>query len=88
MKALEEVLSKHKRVFQEGLGMLQGYKATLHVDPNASRKSCKARTVPYTMQELVEKELDRLGYFGTSTVCRVGCPNHASVGKQYGYVAT
>ena len=60
IKALEEVLSKHEKVFQDGLGTLEGYKATLHVDPNASPKFCKARTVPYAMQELVEKELDRL----------------------------
>ena len=60
LKALEEVLSKHKKVFQEGLGTLQGYQATLHVDPNASPRFCKTRTVPYAMQQPVEKELDRL----------------------------
>ena len=60
VKALEDALSKHEKVFQDGLGTLEGYKATLHVDPNASPKFCKARTVPYAMQELVEKELDRL----------------------------
>ena len=59
-KALEDVLSKHKHVFQEGLGTLHRYKATLHLDPNANPKFCKDRTVPYATQELVEKELDRL----------------------------
>ena len=54
------MLSKHKDVFQEGLGTLHGYKATLHLDPNANPKFCKVRTVPYATQELVEKELDRL----------------------------
>ena len=56
-KALQDVLSKHEKVFQEGLGILQGYKATLYVDHNTSPK---ARTVPYAMQELVEKEFDQL----------------------------
>ena len=59
-KALQDVQSKHEKVFQEELGTLQGYKATLYMDHNASPRFCKARTVPYAMQELVEKELDRL----------------------------
>ena len=60
MKALDKVIRKHEKVFQEGLETLEGYQATLHVDLNASPKFCKARTVPYAMQELVEKELDLL----------------------------
>ena len=37
-----------------------GYNAQIQIDPTATPKFCKARTVPYAYQELVNKELDRL----------------------------
>ena len=47
-------------MFQDGLGKLQGYQATIQVDPDAQPRFCKARSVPYAMKEMVEKEPDRL----------------------------
>ena len=52
-------------MFQDGLGKLQGYQATIQVDPDAQPRFCKARSVPYAMKEMVVKELDRLVEEGT-----------------------
>ena len=59
-QSYEEVLEKYPEVFEEGLGTLKGHKAKLHVDPNVQPHFCKARTVPYALRELVDKELDHL----------------------------
>ena len=58
--ALDQVLQKHQEVFNPGLGTLQGYEAKIHMDANAQPRFHKARSVPYSMKVLVEKELDRL----------------------------
>ena len=63
--SLDHVLQRHKAVFQDGLGKLQGYQAAIQVDPDAQPRFCKARSVPYAMKEMVEKELDRLVEEGT-----------------------
>ena len=63
--SLQVVLDKYPSVFQEGLGTLRGYKAKIHVDPNAPPKFYKARTVPYALREKVEAELQRLQEEGT-----------------------
>ena len=52
--AVENILLKHKEVFQKGLG--------IYVDERATPKFCKARTVPYSLRVKVEEELDRLGW--------------------------
>ena len=54
--SLNEVLDRHKPVFREGLGMLQGVTDKLHIDPTEHLRFCKARTVPYAMRERVELE--------------------------------
>ena len=62
---LHDLLTKYSKVFQEGLGSFEGYEAKIMVDPNASPRFYKARTVPYAMREKVEAELDRLVAEGT-----------------------
>lgn len=62
---LEEVLNRHQTIFQEGLGTLKGFQAKISVDPNAVPKYCRARSVPYSMRDKVEAELDRLVQEGT-----------------------
>lgn len=54
--SLKAVLEKHKA----GFGKVTGYKAKILLDPGATPKYCKARSVPYFHQKKVEKELDRL----------------------------
>ena len=63
--ALEHILQRHKSIFQEGLGTMRGFKAKLSVDPQATPKYCRARTVPYSMRGKVETELQRLVAEGT-----------------------
>ena len=47
-------------MFEESLGMLNGFKAKIFVDPSVSPRFCKARSVPYSMQILVDEKLDQL----------------------------
>ena len=62
---LQELLSKHPSVFQDGLGTLQGFEAHIEVEPGAQPRFCRARTVPYALRELVEADLQRLVAEGT-----------------------
>lgn len=47
-------------VFEEQLGKLKGFEAKILVDPEATPRFCKARSVPLAMREKVEEELQRL----------------------------
>ena len=58
--ALERLLDHKKKLFEPGLGTLQGFRAKIHVNPAATPKFCKPRQVPYAMRAKVETELDRL----------------------------
>lgn len=49
---------RHKAVFGQELGHVQGITARLHIDPQAMPHFCKARTMPYTLH--VEQELQPL----------------------------
>ena len=60
LKTLHDLLEEHKVVFEESLGMLNGFKAKNFVDPSVSPRFCKARSVPYSMQILVDEKLDQL----------------------------
>ena len=57
---LEAILHQYEKLFQEGLGTMQGYKARFMVDDKVKPKFCKAPPVPYAMRALVEQKLDRL----------------------------
>ena len=63
--SLNQVLEKHKAVFEPGLGKVTGYTAKILVDQGATPKYSKARTVPYFYREKVEKELNKLVEEGT-----------------------
>ena len=56
----KKVLDKYPEVFKDELGTLQGTRAKIHVDPQATPRFFKPRSVPYTLRDRVEKELDRL----------------------------
>lgn len=47
-------------MFQEDLGTLRGFEANIEVEPNATPRFCKARTVPYALRGKVEEALNRL----------------------------
>ena len=57
---LQSILDAHGDVFSEGLGTLKGTTAKIYVDPEATPKFMKARTVPYALKAKVELDLDRL----------------------------
>ena len=57
---LENLLEKYDKVFQDKLGSFQGRQAKIEVDPEATPRFCKARTLPYAMRAKVEEEIDRL----------------------------
>ena len=62
--SLQEVLDHHPEVLQEGLGRLKNFEAKIHVNPDATPRFCKARSVPYAMREKAE-ELKHLVGEGT-----------------------
>ena len=63
--SLQQLLEKHKSVFEPGLGRVSNYTARILLDPGATPKFRKARQVPYFYKEKVERELNRLVEEGT-----------------------
>ena len=59
-RTLDEVLEEYSDIFKSELGTLKGFEAKIYVDADAQPHYCKARTVPYALRGLVEKELQRL----------------------------
>ena len=57
---LEQVLERHKEVFKEELGTVEGTKVAIHVNPNARPRFYKACPVPHAIQGKLKLELDRL----------------------------
>ena len=57
---LYDLLSQYDELFQERLAIFKDYEAKNEMDPRVTPRFCKARTVPYAMQEKVMEELDRL----------------------------
>ena len=48
---LDKLLQKHRLLFQDELGKLQGVTVKLHVDTSTHPKFCKARAVPLALQK-------------------------------------
>ena len=57
-KPAEAVLQRHSKVFQEELGLLKGYQASIYVDPTARPRFFRPRPVTYSMRSLIEQELE------------------------------
>ena len=55
-----EVRSRYPLLFSPGLGCYKDKEFSIAIDQTVQPKFCKARTVPYTLREKVNKELDRL----------------------------
>lgn len=67
IQKVKELSEKYKDVFKEGLGKVKGITAKLTLKENSHPRYLKARTVPFSLRETVEKELDRLESEGTLT---------------------
>ena len=61
---LDNVLTKHKSVFNDELGTMQGTKAKLFVKSDSKPKFFKPRPVPHALKGAIEQELDRLESMG------------------------
>ncbi|XP_048860098.1 uncharacterized protein K02A2.6-like isoform X1 [Brienomyrus brachyistius] len=64
VRTVEDILQKYSDVFRDELGTLKGVTVKLHVDPNATPRFFKPRSVPYAMKSKVEEELERLQRLG------------------------
>ena len=62
---LKEILLSHKKFFEPGKGSFTKGKIKLELKENASPKYMLARSVPFALQEKVERELERLEKEGT-----------------------
>ena len=61
---LQSILDNHRSVFKEDLGHIRGTRASIPVDPMASPRFFRARTVPFALREKVEQEIIRLQELG------------------------
>ena len=57
---VNKILSEYKGAFKSEMGTLKGFEVYLTVDPDCKPKFCKARLVPYALNERTETELERL----------------------------
>jgi len=64
---VDELLDKHKALFDEGVGELKGVKATLHLQEGFQPVFKRPRSVPYATSVAIERELDRLVEQGIAT---------------------
>ena len=64
LSVVDGVLQQYDEVFQAGVGTMKGYKAKFYVDTNVVPQFHKARSVPFSMRDKVDKELDRLVHEG------------------------
>ena len=58
--ALNKLIDKYEAVFAPGLGTLKGFEGTIHVALDATHCSFQARSVPFLMRTLMEKEFNKL----------------------------
>ena len=59
-KNLKEIISAYENVFSKELGALKGVEVDIPVDPNVKPMFFRARPVPYSLRDKIEKELERL----------------------------
>ena len=55
---LESLLSVRKELFQNELGIIQPFKAKLHVKPDAKSKFRRAHPVPFAIKSAIDQELE------------------------------
>ena len=60
VKVLEVLLNKHPAIFTEELGTIKNLKAKLNLKSDARPKFHKARSLPFALKEVAEKEIGRL----------------------------
>ena len=58
--SVRQLCEKYPDIFKAELGTVRSFKASIKVEEGAKPKFVRARSVPYSMREEVEKELERL----------------------------
>ena len=56
----QQILDRHKVVFEDKLGKVEGFEAKFHINPDVQPRFHKARPVPYAIQPKVEASLRKL----------------------------
>ena len=59
-KKLEDILNRHKVVFEGGIGKMNKIKANVTLKDSTVPKFCKPRPVAYALRSKIEEDLDRL----------------------------
>ena len=57
---LQDLLTRYSDVFRDELGTIQSMKVKLHLQPNATPRFFKPRSVPFALKPAIEEELVRL----------------------------
>ena len=60
VELLKSLNAKYSDIFSSDLGTIQGVSVDIRVDEDAKPRFYKTRSVPYSLKEKIEKELDRL----------------------------
>ena len=63
-KSLNKIISEYESVFSDELGTLKNLEIEIPIQPNVNPKFFRARPVPYSLKDKIEKELDRLVKLG------------------------
>ena len=59
-REVQNLIGKYPKIFEDRVGRMKGYQAKINLKKGAVPKYCKARSVPFAVQEAVTNELDRL----------------------------
>ena len=57
---IQKLLSRHSELFKDELGLVKGVTVKLYVDPSATPRFFRPRSVPHALRGRVEQELERL----------------------------
>ncbi len=57
---VEALLQKFPQVFEEGMGKMNTFQASLQLKPGTTPKFVEARPIPFSLKQAIEQELDRL----------------------------
>ena len=60
MKPLHTLMQGHQQLFSEGLGQIEPFTATLHVQPDTTPRFFKPRQVPFAIRDVIGQEIDRM----------------------------
>ena len=60
MKSLNSILDEHKALFENGLGTIEPYRATLQLNPDATPKFHKPHPVPLAIWGAIGQNLDQM----------------------------